>query len=58
VITGCITLAEPVHDVAPNFNVSGVVDGVSGIVAWGHDDTDARFLVMQYRRLWERRVSA
>lgn len=28
-------------------------DGVSGIVAWGHDDADPRFLVMQYRRLWE-----
>ncbi len=28
-------------------------DGIGGIVAWGHDDADARFLVMQYRRLWE-----
>ncbi len=28
-------------------------DGLSGIVAWGHDDTDARELVLQYRRLWQ-----
>ncbi len=28
-------------------------DGLSGIVAWGHDDADARELVLQYRRLWQ-----
>lgn len=28
-------------------------DGLGGIVAWGHDATDARQLVMQYRRLWQ-----